>query len=66
MRGGALGAIIFVLASAGQVHQEDFSLFVVELYNADLDSRRRFEDFDVFVMLESEASPSLWVMPEAL
>ena len=41
-------------------------VFVVELYNADLDSRRSFENFDVFVMLENEASPSLWVTPEAL
>ena len=66
MCGGALGAIIFVRASAGQVHQGDFSLFVVELCNADLDSRRLFGNFDVFVMLESEASPSLWVTPETL
>ena len=28
--------------------REIFSFFVVELYNADLDSRRPFENFDVF------------------
>ena len=48
------------------MHQGDFSLSVVDLYNANLVPRRPFENSGVFMMLESEAPPSLWVMPEAL
>ena len=44
----------------------DFSLSVVDLYNADFVSRRPFENSDLFMMLESEAPPTLWVTPEAL
>ena len=38
----------------------------VELYSAGLVSRRALENSDAFMMVESEASPSLWVTPEAL
>ena len=39
---------------------------MVDLYNADLVPRRPFENSSVFMLLESEAPPSLWVVPEAL